>query len=164
MKTPLILLVFALSGGCVLAQAPKPCDTEGHRQFHFWIGDWAVYDTSGKQVGENRVDLILGECVLAENWTSASGSQGKSYNSYDPTSNTWYQTWVDQQGSTIHFEGHWLQNKMVFRAEQADSSGTIMYRMSFTPQEDGSVIQNWKATRDLEQWTTLFNGIYRRKP
>ena len=164
MKKIGILLVLALAGRFATAQPGSPCDTEGHRQSHFWIGDWSVFDTTGKQIGENKVDLILGECELAENWISATGNRGKSYNSYDPASNTWYQTRVDEQGSTIHFEGHWVRDKLVFRAEQADSVGTIIYRLTFTPQPDGSMIQNREATRDLENRTTLFKGIYRRKP
>ena len=70
MKKIGILLVLALAGRFATAQPGSPCDTEGHRQSHFWIGDWSVFDTTGKQIGENKVDLILGECELAENWTS----------------------------------------------------------------------------------------------
>lgn len=93
MKKAVVLLLLALTGRCVQAQTPAPCDTEGHRQFHFWIGDWAVFDTSGVQVGENRVDLILNDCALAENWAASAGSEGKSFNSFDPSTNTWSQTW-----------------------------------------------------------------------
>lgn len=93
MKNIFVLLFFALSGGFATAQTSKPCDSEGHRQFHFWIGD-----------------------------------------------------------------------KKVFLIEQPESSGTVLYGMTFTPMADGSVVQNWITTRDMETWTLSFYGIYRRKP
>ena len=164
MKKAVVLLLLALTGRCVQAQTPAPCDTEGHRQFHFWVGDWAVYDTSGVQVGENRVDLILNDCVLAENWTASAGSEGKSFNSYDPSTNTWSQTWVDGAGSTLSFKGHWKEDRMVFMGQGHNHQGPIYYRMNFIPQEDGSVVQHWAASSDLDEWQTLFYGIYRRKP
>jgi len=141
----------------------EPCETVGHGQFRFWVGNWNVYDTLGNQVGTNKVQLILRGCVLSENWTSSSFGNGKSYNSYDPEFNSWLQTWVDQWGSTIHFKGHWVETKMIFKAEKEDSTGTLHYLMTFTPLPNGEVVQNWRATRDFETWTSMFYGIYRRK-
>ena len=29
-----------------------------HRHFDFWVGTWDVFATSGKKVGENRIELV----------------------------------------------------------------------------------------------------------
>jgi hypothetical protein len=47
--------VSAALAAAVSADAPPPaCAAATHRQFDFWIGDWKVYDPTGKAVGENR--------------------------------------------------------------------------------------------------------------
>src|SRR5262249_46376888 len=47
-----------------------PCTQPGSpwRQFDFWVGTWDVYDRSGNRVGESRIERILGDCVVLENW------------------------------------------------------------------------------------------------
>ena len=124
----------------------SPCDTPGHRQFLFWVGEWNVYDTLGNQIGENTIELILDNCVLSEHWKSASGQEGKSYNSYDVKTDTWFQTWVDQSGNTIHFEGQWSVDRLVYKSEQKDQQGPFYYQMSFIPQNNGEVVQEWLVT------------------
>jgi hypothetical protein len=71
---------------------------------------------------------------------------------------------VDGAGSTLNFKGHWKEDRMVFMGQGHNHQGPIYYRMNFIPQEDGSVVQHWVASSDLEEWQTLFYGTYRRKP
>lgn len=55
------------------ANRPKPCTTRPeYRQFDFWIGEWDV-QAGGNQAGTNSVQLILGDCVIFENWIGAAG-------------------------------------------------------------------------------------------
>ena len=51
------IVVVLCSFSLVAAQQPpaKPCETERHRQFDFWIGSWDVHDAQGKHVGENEI-------------------------------------------------------------------------------------------------------------
>ena len=42
----------------------KPCTAAENRQFDFWIGDWDVTTPNGKAAGTNRINPILGGCVL----------------------------------------------------------------------------------------------------
>lgn len=53
---------------------------------------------------------------------------------------------------------------MVFMGQGHNHKGPIYYRMNFIPQEDVGVVQHWVASSDLEEWQSLFYGIYRRKP
>lgn len=45
---------------------PPACTAAEYRQFDFWIGDWQVFDKTGKQVGTSHIEAILGGCVIAE--------------------------------------------------------------------------------------------------
>src|SRR3954471_9042811 len=74
------------------AAAAQPCRaSETYRQLDFWVGEWEVHGPKGKTVGTSSVQLILGDCVVFENWTGAGGSTGKSFNLYDAQARKWKQ-------------------------------------------------------------------------
>jgi hypothetical protein len=66
----------------------KPCAyTPLNRQFDLWVGEWDVVTADGaKPAGSSKIELIPGDCVIQENWTSGGniGYEGKSYNIYNP--------------------------------------------------------------------------------
>ncbi|MEP6848971.1 MAG: tetratricopeptide repeat protein, partial [Acidobacteriota bacterium] len=75
--------------------AVNPCKAkEEFRQFDFWIGDWDVKTPQGLPAGSSRVQLILGKCIIFENWSGGGGTNGKSFNIFDTNDNKWHQTWV----------------------------------------------------------------------
>ncbi len=64
----------------------RPCAyTAENRQFDFWVGEWSVTTTQGDiPAGDSKIDLILEDCVVQENWKSQNGPySGKSYNIYN---------------------------------------------------------------------------------
>src|SRR3712207_1307780 len=68
----------------------RPCrDSQEYRQLDFWVGEWEVLGPKGKTVGASSVQLILGDCVVFENWTGAGGYTGKSFNLYDARTRKW---------------------------------------------------------------------------
>jgi tetratricopeptide (TPR) repeat protein len=87
----------------------KPCAYAAeNRQFDFWLGEWNVVTSQGATpAGDSRIELILGDCVVQENWTSAGniGYSGKSYNIYNAALKRWEQYWVDNTGGNIFFYG-----------------------------------------------------------
>jgi tetratricopeptide (TPR) repeat protein len=87
----------------------KPCAYAAeNRQFDFWIGEWSVVTSQGEtRAGDSRIELILGDCVVQENWTSGgnAGYSGKSYNIYNGALKRWEQYWVDNAGGNIFFYG-----------------------------------------------------------
>lgn len=87
----------------------KPCaSTPENRQFDFWLGEWRVVTTQGETpAGDSKIELILGDCVVQENWTSGGnvGYSGKSYNIYNTALKRWEQYWVDNVGGNIFFYG-----------------------------------------------------------
>jgi tetratricopeptide (TPR) repeat protein len=87
----------------------NPCaNASENRQFDFWLGEWKVVTTQGETpAGDSKIELILGDCVVQENWTSAGniGYSGKSYNIYNAALKRWEQYWVDNTGGNIFFYG-----------------------------------------------------------
>src|SRR4029077_6140008 len=87
----------------------KPCAYAAeNRQFDFWLGEWSVVTSQGATpAGDSRIELILGDCVVQENWTSKGniGYSGKSYNIYNAALKRWEQYWVDNAGGNIFFYG-----------------------------------------------------------
>ena len=90
-----------------------PCAAPQNRQFDFWVGDWEVTQPDGTVAGTNRVEIILGGCVLQENWESANGkSVGHSFNLY-ARDGKWHQTWVDNSGLLLELVGGLEDGRMV---------------------------------------------------
>lgn len=140
---------------------PKPCATEQHRQFDFWLGEWDV--TQGdKPAGQNRIETAHGGCVLTENWTSASGNfSGRSLNLYDQANDRWHQTWVDTTGTLLQLDGGLEDGSMVLSGQRPGSDGgQVTHRITWTPNDDGSVRQHWETSADGVTWVTAFDGLY----
>jgi tetratricopeptide (TPR) repeat protein len=99
----------------------KPCAYQAeNRQFDFWVGEWNVEATQGgTPAGRSKIELIEGDCVIQENWTSlAGGYSGKSYNIYNSSLKRWEQFWVDNVGGMIHFFGELKDGVMDFYTEE----------------------------------------------
>ena len=144
---------------------PPPCSTPEFRQFDFWVGDWEVY-SNDKIVGTNKVELILGNCVIQENWSGKGGSNGKSFNTYNAQKGTWHQVWVDNGGNRLDFNGHYEDNKMLLTGEgesQKNPEQRVYYKLTFFKNDDGTVRQLWEASYDQEKWNTIFDGLYVKK-
>lgn len=145
-------------------QGPRyPCkEDEKHRAFDFWVGTWNV-TMQGRQAGTNEIKLILGDCVLFENWTSARGSTGKSFNYYDRAEGHWRQIWIDDRGGVIEFTGEIRDGAMYYTAttkDPADGSETE-HKLTFSQNDDGSVRQLWEQSNDGgATWQTVWDGHY----
>ena len=155
--------VFALVTVALLQGAA--CMASQHRQFDFWIGEWNVSDARGQRAGTNRIESILGGCALAESWEGASGSRGRSLNSYDRGDNKWHQTWIDNEGTVLMISGGIVNGEMVMEGERRLADGTqTLERITWTPNKDGTVRQLWQSSRDRGmRWITVFDGTYRRR-
>lgn len=168
---PLLLAVLLAAASAFALgaqeQAPPPCTSPEQHQFDFWIGDWEVTDASGALAGRNRVESILGGCVVMESWQGASGSVGRSFNMYDVRGDRrWHQTWVDGSGGRLDLVGGLDdEGRMVLSGERPGrEGGAVLHRITWTPRPDGTVKQHWQASRDGgETWDDLFVGIYARR-
>lgn len=143
----------------------KPClYTTEHRQFDFWIGEWDV-EANGQQAGTNSVQRILDGCVLFENWTSARGGTGKSFNFYNSATRKWQQTWVDSTGSVLELAGEYKEKTIQFSGETRQADGSkLLHRLTFFNLSPERVRQFWEQSTDNgKTWTVAFDGMYVRK-
>ena len=133
-----------------------------HRQFDFWIGEWEVTSARGQKAGTNRIERMLGGCVLYESWTSAGPSRGHSFNIWDPGDNKWHQTWVDNSGTFLRIAGGIINGEMVMEGERRLPDGTRqLEKITWTPNKDGTLRQVWLSSRDQGmRWATVFDGAY----
>lgn len=175
MKTLLVLFLLAPMTVFSQQEAPKPdasvasqpvaaCSSEAHRQFDFWIGDWDV-NSNDQPAGTNSIHPINGGCALQENWqgTGPGGLSGTSFNIYDQATGRWHQTWVDSSGTLLQLDGGLIDGKMVLSGNRPkrDGSGLALHRITWTPNEDGTVRQYWEASSDDgTSWNVLFDGLY----
>lgn len=146
------------------ASAPPPCQHEIYRAFDFWLGDWEVFTPDGKKAGVNKISEKEGGCLLLEEWTSAGGGTGQSYNYYDPGLKKWRQIWVSG-ASTINYSGGLSEDgEMVLEGEIAYRNGTTApFKGTWTLLEDGSVRQHFEQfDADKKEWNDWFVGIYKK--
>ena len=146
-------------------KARHPCKVRPEAaQFDFWLGDWTVTDQHDRVVGENHITQDLQGCVLRESWTDAYGNRGTSINFYDPATGLWHQVWTSDSGTITHYQGEFADGAMRFNANGfGDADGKSHFRrMTFTPNEDGSVRQLIEDSDDGKLWVATFDGTYRR--
>jgi hypothetical protein len=169
---PLFPLILLLAANPISAQTPEPaatppCSAPENRQFDFWVGSWTVENPKGEFVGTNEISLILGGCVLQENWKGRAGLTGTSLNIYDPLDRKWHQTWVDSSGSLLVLSGASQEGKMLLEGVQpaADKPGDVVrHRITWTPLSADQVRQFWESSTDGgKTWTVAFDGLYKRK-
>ena len=145
--------------------APLSCETPGHRQFDFWIGEWDVFRPDGTLVGTNRITLILGTCVLLENWKGTSGLEGWSFNVFDAADGRWHQNWVDSHGARLDLVGSLKGRNMVLTGEKTNPDGSrTIDRITWEPIDPNKVRQLWEQSKDGgKTWSVAFDATYVRR-
>lgn len=163
----LALLAVLLPGAASAQAAPAtpPCQSPEYRQFDFWIGEWDVFNPAGQKVGQNTIRSAMNGCVLHESYDSPPAYHGESFNIWDARRGVWHQSWVDVGGLLLTVEGGLENGAMVLQGESSRPDGSpILNRITWTPNEDGTVRQHWQVSSDGgTTWTTSFDGLYRRR-
>ena len=141
----------------------NPCRARPEfRQFDFWIGEWAPQNPQGVTVGTSSIQLILGSCVIFENWNTPVSS-GKSFNLFDARDGKWHQTWVDARGNITHYVGGLEGDKMVLVSEAVTNGRKSLNRMVYSKLENGNVRQHGETSSDDgKTWSTTFDFKYVR--
>jgi hypothetical protein len=147
--------------------ATATCATDS--AFHvldFWIGNWTVVDSAGKELGTNRIERILGGCAITESWHE-SESEGRSLFYYVPSQRMWKQVWVTPQALELggvkekHLIAHALGSAR-FQGELIGPRGALVLdRTTLTRLSDGRVRQVIEISRDGgATWQLNFDGFY----
>lgn len=157
----LVLAASVLAQDTKKKKTPTPCaDNANARQFDFWVGQWKVM-ANGKTAGHNVISERHNGCLIHESYTTPSGYSGESVNFFDPSTQSWRQIWIDNTGNVIWYEGELVDGEMRFLGDlHAPNGKTQKSRMTFTPNEDGSVRQLMEQSSDGADWKTVFDGLY----
>ena len=169
MKKYYLTVLIILTSIChSLAQSDSqcPCCSENHKAFDFWIGDWTVYNTSGKIIGTNKVVKLQDGCVLQENWKASNNSNtGTSYNFFDSSDNTWNQVWISNTGNVLNLKGNISKEGiMVLKSKLVNGSkGNYYNQITWSKNKNGSVTQRWDILdENSEPLSKAFEGIYKK--
>jgi hypothetical protein len=144
--------------------AVNPCKARPEsRQFDFWVGEWLPKNAQGLTLGSSSIQLILGSCVIFENWNTPVSS-GKSFSNFSANDGKWHQTWVDDKGTLAYYTGGLVDGKMVLDSERVLNGKKTIARMTFSKLENGDVRQHGQNSSDEgKTWTTSFDFTYVRK-
>lgn len=163
LRLPRVLLAGLLCTAPFSTVVAAACQSEEHRQFDFWLGDWDVIQPDGKVAGTNSIRREHAGCVLHERYQTAGGYSGASLNTYDAGRKLWHQTWVDSSGTLLLLEGGLQGRDMVLEGSSTGVDGRVTrHRITWTPNPDGTVRQHWQRADAGEAWVTVFDGLYRR--
>jgi hypothetical protein len=138
-------------------------DDPRFRTFDFWVGTWEARTEDGVLQGHNQIERILGGAAIVERWTGATGYCGTSLNRYDRRSDTWRQTWVDDQGDIVEFEnGTARDGQLTFSAVDADGGRR---RLTFEDRGPDAFRQLSERSADGGRtWTVEYDFRYARRP
>ena len=134
-------------------------------EFAFWIGEWDVYNIYGNKVGDSKIERILSDCIIFENWTSSTGRTGKSFNTVNSNTGYWEQTWVDDFGTVTEYKrGIFGNGALSFIAEGKDANNNVQYqKLTFFKNDDGTVRQLGESSSDNVNWQVSYDLLYKKK-
>jgi hypothetical protein len=133
--------------------------------FDFWIGTWELtWNDSSK--GKNEIKRELNDFVICEYFTDNKNQYiGRSWTVYDTLSNTWRQTWVDNQGAYLAFSGGNKKEGPGFERQFTNKNGKkIHQRMLFLDIQPDSFTWDWQRSMDEGlTWISDWKIGYKRK-
>lgn len=141
-------------------------------RYDFWLGEWELTweNKDGETYhGTNTIRRVMDGKVIEENFMALEGKlegyEGKSWSVYNPRSDEWKQTWVDNQGAYLDFTGSKDGDSPVFQRSGVDPERKeILSRMIFYNIADDSLDWDWQQSKDKgETWDTLWHIHYNRK-
>jgi hypothetical protein len=180
-----IVVIVSIVGAAAIADRPvttsrdargttsgAPCGADsGYRRLAFWVGDWTVFDSTGKRYAAVRVRDTVDQCALTVDWTGSVGDKGLSVFGFDARTNSWKQMYVSNQvprpsgvilrQSDPDYDGPGVR----FLPEITPPPGASRTRVTIIPLPGGGVMQLFEDSHDDgKTWTTVFKGEHRPAP
>lgn len=147
-------------------KAMCPCINDPRKnEFDFWLGEWNVVTTQGHYpAGSSIVQKVSDNCLVLENWTSVTGTSGKSMNYIDPSTNKWEQTWSGSGGEINKFvNGVYDGKQMMFEFKKVVNGLENVGRFHFYNIGPNEVRQMEELSADAgKTWSTVYDLTYLR--
>ncbi|MBS1724719.1 MAG: DUF1579 family protein [Armatimonadetes bacterium] len=160
----LTALSFIVAG--IGAERVAPLDPS--HDLDFWVGEWTMdssQPTDPKTKGawqektcKNSVKSVYGDKVIQESFRGE-GLVGGSWSSYDPVGKKWRQTWVDDSGSYLLFEGGMSGAEFVLTQTNTTKGKA---RMRFANITKDSFDWFWEHSKDGKAWNLQWHLRYHR--
>ena len=138
----------------------------------FWLGEWNLRwqdsDTT-EATGTNSITRTLNGQVISEHYLSATGKsagfEGRSWSVFDPASQHWKQTWVDNQGGYLDFTGGKEGDTFVFRRAFTGKNGKpVQQQMLFHDIRPERFTWDWMRSDDEgKSWQLIWRIFYTRR-
>jgi hypothetical protein len=165
MRSLFVILVVATTWCAAAAQTP--CASPEARQLDFWLGEWELTWEGGS--GTNHITRLFDDCAVEENFAGEmpwGTFHGRSLSVYDARRGVWRQTWVDNQGSYLAFEGGLGEDGIVRLLGEpgvAPDGRAVVQRMSWTEVTEDSLVWRWERSFDEgETWEATWVIDYER--
>ena len=141
----------------------NPCVyNSGHKKLDFWLGEWDVY-TGGTKTADSYITKSKGGCTLHEDYRTATGFFGSSYNYLDPQDSLYKQIWIDKFNNITRF--HEVESAPGRLVMQAVGANNNLVRMTYQLDEkEETVTQTMEGSSDEgKNWNVTFVGVYKPK-
>ncbi len=159
----------SIAAGLIAAITAQGIPSVPGHELDFWVGEW-VMDSSQpqdpktkgawqKDVCTNSVSKMFGGKVIREDFKMP-GFTGGSWSTYDASSKRWKQTWVDDTGAYLLFEGG-MEGKEFVLLQKNMKKGHA--RMRFENISSSGFDWLWEGSTDGKNWTLNWHLRYRRK-
>lgn len=141
-----------------------PCGGPERRALDFWIGDWELSWGDGQRAN-SQVAPILKGCALEERFAAEGGLElvGRSFTAYDTARRRWRQTWVDDQGGVLTFDGA-LHGRDLVLYEVRFAADAPYRRIRFEDVTPEAFTWRWQRSPDGRAWEDVWVIHYARKP
>jgi hypothetical protein len=158
------LMILFLPFCTMQAQNSISCASPEASQFDFWVGTWDLTWNDSIH-GSNIITKEMGSCVIHENFSDPSTKYiGQSLSVFNPQTKTWQQTWVDNQGAYMSFEGTYEHGKMILSRTITVKGQKTIQRMVFCNIAANAFDWYWEAsTTSGTTWKTNWLIHYKRK-
>jgi Protein of unknown function (DUF1579) len=151
-------------------EMPKP--TDGHRKLEKMAGEWSGKETmypspwdpkGGVASARLKSQMALGGFALVSDYEQERDGtvtyQGHAVYTYDPNEQTYSLHWFDSMGSPAEaFRGKFEGGVLTLLSRNARGHA----RMSYDLSGKDALKSKMEVSEDGENWTTFFDGEYRR--
>lgn len=136
----------------------------------FWVGKWTATGRSrsapekdewSETKATNEITKRLDQKVIHEQF-KMDEFVGESWSVYNPRKKIWQQTWVDNSGAYLTFEGGMQGDKLVLNQINIPPTAGFKMRMEFSNISKDSFDWNWQRSKDGETWETQWELHYKR--